>query len=224
MAFSIPFIEAARIQMTARHPRLTGCLAAGVLLLGTSVGCGKKEVAENAPTTASAQLASVGSAEDAEAVVSQFLDRIRRGGENHDAMSLLTDRAQSELKRVGQVVQPIGSPDARFTVTRSTPMPADPATGITAGSGRLVHCIWSEPNTSGNAPASNEAESYQVVWSVVMQGSEYKISGLILEMDPNQPPLVLDFENGDLMAQVLGGQPEARTAQNPDGTTAGDAR
>lgn len=162
------------------------------------------------------------SAADAEAVVSSFLDRIRRGGEDHDAMSLLTDRAQSELKRVGQVVQPIGSPDAQFRVTRSTPIPTGPdAEPI---NGRLVHCIWSEPAPNGSQSEVAPREEYQVVWSVIMQQNEYRISGLILETDPNQPPLILDFENGDLMAQELGGQPEAQTAENPTNTNAAERR
>lgn len=207
-------------------------LYSAILFLGliaslSSVGCGKQETAGNASAQPGGLAMPTSSAADAEAVVSSFLDRIRRGGQDHDAMSLLTDRAQSELKRVGQVVQPIGSPDAKFRVTRSTPMPVEQ--GSEPINGRLVHCVWSEPSAqSESAPAAQATnaqggpqataaprQEYQVVWSVIMQKDEYKISGLILEMDPNQPPLILDFENGDLMAQILGGQPEAQTAKNP---------
>ena len=197
-------------------------LRAATLFLGVAaglslVGCGKQEIAGNASTQPGALAMPANSAVDAESVVSSFLDRIRRGGEDHDAMSLLTDRAQAELKRVGQVVQPIGSPDATFRVTRSTPMPVE--SGSEPINGRLVHCIWSEPAPSAqdaNALATpTPRQEYQVVWSVIMQDDGYKISGLILEMDPNQPPLILDFEDGDLMAQILGGQPEAQTAKNP---------
>lgn len=188
----------------------------GAVLLSIPVGCGKQEVASNSAPTPTAMASPQMTAADAEAVVSQFLDRIRRGGENHEVMSLLTDRAQSELQRVGQIVQPIGSPDAQFRVTRSTPMPNDPESGVTAVSGRLVHCIWSEPaQTDTNGQITAAVQQYQVVWSVVAQDDQYRISGLILEMDANEPPLVLDFENGDLMAKILGGEPKAQTAQNP---------
>lgn len=187
----------------------------GILLMSVPVGCGKKEVVSNSPTNAVEVIAPQMTAADAEAVVSQFLDRIRRGGENHEAMSLLTQRAQAELQRVGQVVQPIGSPDAQFQVTRSTPMPDDAESGVSSVSGRLVHCIWREPvATDAMGQPTGPVEDYQVVWSVVAEGDQYRISGLILEMDANQPPLVLDFENGDLMAKVLGGEPDAETAQN----------
>ncbi|TWT92221.1 hypothetical protein [Neorhodopirellula pilleata] len=191
----------------------------GTILLATPIGCGKQEVAQTASSNAVAVASPPMSAEDAEAVVSQFLDRIRRGGDHQDAMALLTDRAQSELQRIGQVVQPIGSPDAQFQVTRSTPMPVDPAAGESPVNGRLVHCIWTEPaeqDAAGNPTGA--MQNYQVVWSVVMQGDQYRISGLILEMDPSQPPLVLDFENGDLMAQILGSAPAAQTAQSPGQT------
>ena len=196
----------------------------GTALLATPIGCGKQEVAETAVSKPIATAPAM-SAKDAEAIVSQFLDRIRRGGDHQDAMDLLTDQAQSELQRIGQVVQPIGSPDAQFQVTRSTPMPFDPAMGETTANGRLVHCIWSEPaekDAAGNPTAARQ--NYQVVWSVVMQDDQYRISGLILEMDPNQPPLVLDFENGDLMAQVLGGAPAAKTARAPEQSPSDSAR
>jgi hypothetical protein len=43
-------------------------------------------------------------------IVSQFLDEIRRGGEDSRANVLLTSRAQSELKRIGQTIQPYRIP------------------------------------------------------------------------------------------------------------------
>ncbi len=183
-------------------------------------GCSKQETVSDsaAPATvvASALEHSPEQASAAEAVVSHFLDRIRRGGENHNAMTLLTDRAQAELQRIGQEVQPIGSPDAHFKVTRSTPMPIDTAANGENVTGRLVHCIWTEPAVPDQAgEAASEPQTYQVVWSVVQQKDGWKISGLVLEMSPNEPPMVLDFENGEQMAKILGGAPEEQTASSP---------
>ena len=56
-------------------------------------------------------------------VVSQFLDLIRRGGADSGANQLLTQKAQSELARIGRSIQPLGSPDAGFRVTRSGKRP-----------------------------------------------------------------------------------------------------
>ncbi|MCM2374089.1 hypothetical protein NB063_26030 [Rhodopirellula sp. ICT_H3.1] len=209
-----------------RHILSTGCVLALTFVV-LQAGCSKQDatqaVATNASSTATRQNAP--QASEAEAVVSHFLDRIRRGGENHNAMALLTDRAQSELNRIGQVVQPIGSPDAHFKITRSTPMPVDETVAAEGFTGRLVHCIWTEPaalNAAG-APVS-PPQSYQVVWSVVLQDNNWKISGLILEMSADEPPLVLDFENGEHMAKILGGEPSTQTATSPASAEANPVR
>jgi len=123
-------------------------------------------------------------------VVSQFLDEVRRGGEDVRANELLTQQAQSVLKQIGQSVHPIGSPDARFQVTRYEPVPNEPNSA-------LVHSIWSEPNGDG----SNS--DFQVVWAVEKEKAGWRISGLAMELDVNQPPLIIDFENAQLMANLL---------------------
>ncbi|MEM6981000.1 MAG: hypothetical protein AAF539_15170 [Planctomycetota bacterium] len=147
-----------------------------------------------------------------EAIIGQFLDRIRRGGDSQQATSLLTDRAQAELARIGQPIQPIGSPDASFQITRSEPAPTgDTSVAGESAAARLVHCIWSEPNpdaafaADGTAVASPTLD-YQVVWAVVRQPEGWRISGLVLETTPDEPPMVLDFENGEAMQQMFAGQ------------------
>jgi len=194
-----------------------GCLLA-ILLAAVQTGCGSKETAQTPArgTPATSVGENANEASESEAVVSHFLDRIRRGGEDHNAMELLTTTAQSELRRIGQVVQPIGSPDAKFEVTRSTPMPTDESLGENNVNGRLVHCLWSEPamrNADGQTVSA--PQTYQVVWSVMRQKDGWKISGLVLEMSAEEPPMVLDFENGNQMAMILGGQPVEQTATSP---------
>jgi hypothetical protein len=119
-------------------------------------------------------------------VVSQFLDEVRRGGEDSRANDLLTERARVELRRIGQSIQPIGSPDARFQVTRAENVPGD-------DSSALVHSLWSEPDGS----------EIQVVWAVQQESVGWRISGLAMELDPNQDPVVMDFENAEMMAKLL---------------------
>lgn len=144
----------------------------------------------------SADLADVPSPTD---VVSQFLDRVRRGGETTDAGQLLTQRAQSELKRIGRTVQPIGTPDARFDVRQAAAIPNEPGS-------MLVQSIWTEPNNDG----SNG--QYEVVWAVHREPVGWRISGLAMEMNPGQPPIVIDFENGDEMAKLLAGSEQDDSA------------
>ena len=104
-------------------------------------------------------------------VVSLFLDEIRRGGQDSSAQSLLTQRAQAELSRIGHTVQPIGSPDARFDVTRAQPVPGE-------ANAALVHSLWREPAADGTL------QDYQVVWAVEKEAAGWRISGLAIEVAP----------------------------------------
>ena len=141
-------------------------------------------------------------------VVSQFLDRVRRGGQDSDAGILLTQRAQSELKRIGRSVQPIGSPDAHFNVTRSEKVPGETDS-------MLVHSIWSEPSATSDSGAETPRIDYQVVWAVQREHGQWRISGLAMELQPGQPPMIIDFENGDLMAQLLDDDGESSNSSEP---------
>ena len=123
-------------------------------------------------------------------VVSQFLDLVRRGGADSGASSLLTAKAQSELARIGRTLQPIGSPDARFQVTRAQTVPGDDESA-------LVHSRWTEPQ--GN----EKTLEYQVVWAVQMEEGQWRISGLAMEMDPSKDPMIVNFEDGGRMAALL---------------------
>ena len=130
------------------------------LIVSITIGCGSgTPVADNpaAPgqqsndSTGSNQSPAITSPPPTD-IVSQFLDEIRRGGEDSRANSLLTARAQSELNRIGQTIQPIGSPNASFKVTRYELHPQDDTAA-------MVHSIWSEPDAEGGSIASS-----QVVW------------------------------------------------------------
>lgn len=163
-----------------------------LLTLLCCVGCGSNsqstaESSNQRPSPSVAQPTPQTSPTD---VVSQFLDEIRRGGQDSHAHHLLTQRAQAELKRIGRTVEPIGSPDARFSVTRAEMLPEE-------NNSALVHSIWMEPNGDGTT------SDYQVVWAVEQEAGQWRISGLAMEIDPKQSPLIIDFENGEMMARLL---------------------
>lgn len=167
------------------------------------LGCSKNtDVAQN-PDAAAAMAAQQVTEPSPTEIVSQFLDQVRRGGEDSVAGELLTKRAQSELRRIGRSVQPIGSPDARFQVTRAEQVPGE------AGSA-LVHSIWSEPAENGTL------SDFQVVWAVEQENVGWRISGLAMELAPDDPPIIIDFENGDLMAKLLA---TTEASQQEAGTT-----
>jgi hypothetical protein len=164
-------------------------------------GCGRSETSatsqtpQNLAAPAPTNALATSTATD---VVSQFLDEIRRGGQDSSAHLLLTQKAQSELKRIGRTVQPIGSPDARFQVTRAEAVPDELNTA-------LVHSVWSETGEDG------QPIDFQVVWAVQQESGSWRISGLVMELDEAQPPMIIDFENGEMMARLLA----APTVQSP---------
>ena len=170
------------------------------LIITLAVGCGSgTPVADNpTPRTQEGITTNGGATSPASLnppptdIVSQFLDEIRRGGEDSRANALLTSRAQSELKRIGQTIQPIGSPNASFEVTRFELHPED-------ASAAMVHSVWSEPNAEGGSVASS-----QVVWALRQEQSGWRISGLAITIDPEaEDPVVFNFEDGNQMAAML---------------------
>lgn len=187
--------------MDRTHCQLLSLCITGAIAMAT-IGCGSGStetaaVTANPATAPSDSSPAIVSPTD---VVSQFLDLIRRGGEDSGAGSLLTTTAQSELARIGRNVQPIGSPDAKYTVTRATAVPGQPDAS-------LVHCIWTEPTADGGV------EQYQVVWALQKESAGWRISGLAMEIDPNQDPMIIDFEDGTRMARLLA-DPTPADAQN----------
>jgi len=187
---------------------LTSVGLSAAFLVVLASGCGKSETPPqadarqagvNAPSgTQSPQSVNVETAQDA---VAHFLDAIRRGGDTGGANSLLTNDACAVLKSLGRTVQPIGSPDAKFVVTRSEAVEGHPTSA-------LVHSTWSEPGTGAGS-----TETYQVVWALEWEQQAWKISGLAMEIDPTQEPMIVDFEDHVQMANLFRSESEPTGAQ-----------
>lgn len=192
--------------------RTAALLLAGLLVVGCGSPSPDNQTAQNGTTgNSTAPNAAAGSAPVANPasntpsptdIVSQFLDQIRRGGEDSGAGTLLTTQAQSELKRIGQTIQPIGSPDAAYQVTRAQMVPGDPNSA-------LVHCIWTEPDADGST------QDFQVVWAVEREAAGWRISGLAMELEAGAEPMIIDFENGERMAQVLSAPGQGASSVGP---------
>ncbi len=190
-----------------RHYGVTLYVGIAIALASLS-GCSKDPSSTPAEATAqppgSGEAAPAGDSTDVSAAmdtVSHFLDAVRRGGDTGRAHSLLTTEACAVLERLGRTVQPIGSPDAAFTVTRSEAIPEHPNMA-------LVHSTWSEPTGEGTN------ESYQVVWALQLEQGQWRISGLAMELDPAQPPMIVDFEDHVEMANLFRSEGEAAPASS----------
>ena len=170
-----------------------------------AIGCDSSTQTVSTPPSSSTSMTNAGGDATVDIsptdVVSQFLDRIRRGGEASEADRLLTQLAQSELKRIGRTVQPIGSPDAKFQVTRAETVSEDT-------NKMLVQSIWTEPAFDGSESA------YEVVWAMQRESDGWRISGLAMQLDPNEPPIAINFEDGEAMAKLLARNGEQKNSNS----------
>jgi len=164
-------------------------LFAGSLLL-TGCGSEKPKTAKNA----TAQPADQEEIDDAgpkpTEIVSQFLDRVRRGGNGSTANELLTKLAQQEMTRIGRPLQLPGSPDTTFEVGKAFPVPGEQ-------DAMWVHTVLSEPTAEG------QPLKYEVVWTLRNELHRWRISGFVIDQGEQFEPLQIDFENGDEMAARL---------------------
>lgn len=205
--------------MTYRISPLTrfSVLSVGALTIAAAtalVGCSKSESPQSAQLTVSQPMAATAAASpavadvaDAQHTVAAFLDAVRRGGDSGGAHSLLTAEACAVLERLGRSVQPLGSPAAKFVVTRSEAVAEHPGSA-------LVHSTWSEPSETG------DIGTVQVVWALEWEAQSWKISGLAMELAEGQEPLIIDFEDLTHMANLFRGQeqpgqPAAAVATGP---------
>ncbi len=189
--------------MTRNVFRFATQAIASTVLCSVLVGCGSSTPSAGpAGQTSDANVAGTDAPQPTD-IVRQFLDQIRRGGDDSGAGNLLTQRAQSELKRIGRNLEPIGTPDASYNVTRGETVPNDPDS-------MLVHSIWSEPNEDGSQ------SNFQVVWALQRESVGWRISGLAMEFEPGQDPAIINFEDGNSMQQILG---DVEVAANPSDTS-----
>ena len=171
----------------------------GILL----TGCGSENEQAAAPAPQPEQVVTAQpESTDAQPteVVSQFLDRVRRGGEESRASELLTKLAQQEMTRIGRPLQFPGSPDTRFEITQSYPIP-DQENAI------WVHSYLSDPTESG------DPIQYEVVWTLKRDTDGWRISGFTTDPGEGLDPLEIDFEDGDRLARMLAPTPAETTSE-----------
>ncbi len=184
-------------------------LAAVAACLVVSAGCGRSPEQATGPSNQAPANANAASKDAPVQTVTRFLDALRRGGGEQTVASLLTEAARKECQRTGLVIEPPGSPEAKFEVTRGEMIPG-------RQDAALVHSVWTEP-AGGEGPAK-----YEVVWAVKQETpGQWRICGMIAQL-PGQQPVAIDFENGDeILAHLNGNAPGAApAAQSPSAQTA----
>lgn len=148
--------------------------------------------------------------------VALFLESLRRGDEA-TANSTLTPLARAELKKTAYVIQPLGTPDGKYTIGRLGYPYQDQTVA-------LVECQWREPATA------NEPELLMdIVCEVHQETDGWKIAGMAVTVAGENEPLVIDFEDGQRLQQMLdmangqapAGQPVSQPNMLPGASQAG---
>lgn len=171
-------------------------LLAGCLVLS---GCGSKNAgitSDERPATESIEQSEPKILAPAE-IVSQFLDRVRRGGEGDSASDLLSKLAQQEMTRIGRPLQFPGSPDTTFEVRPAIPVPSQGGSVPSQEGLVWVHTFLSESGESG------ETTQYEAVWTLRQESAGWRIAGVAIDQGDNLEPLQIDFEDGDQMEARL---------------------
>lgn len=173
-------------------------VAGGLLVAATTIGCGSSApVAESKPATEQGPTQNDGrqaEEQSPESVVSEFLDGVRRGGDAENVARLMTRKSREEYEAAGLVMQPVGAPDATFEIKRSVAYGSD---------GVLVNSLWTEKLETG------ETITYQVGWALKKEPEGWRVSGLILDEEPE--PRVFNFESREDVVLL-------KSLQDPDTT------
>ena len=120
-------------------------------------------------------------------LIHTFLTAVIAG--NHDiTKQCLTDKARIEMDLAGVVVEPPGSPHAKFTVGQFTPAPD--------GRSATVASTWADKNDQ------QEEVEHLIVWHVRLQSNgAWKVAGMQTKVHPELPLLHMDFENPEQMTK-----------------------
>jgi hypothetical protein len=141
------------------------------------------------------------------AIVTRFLDALRRG-EKETVATLLTSAARAETVRLGYEINPPGDPTSQYQVGRVETVPGPPEEAY-------VSSLWTHDLGNG------EVFSYEAVWIVRREPEGWRISGLAVSEPESEAPLVFNFEKLDEVfekksqAEAEPAGEAARQAQNP---------
>jgi hypothetical protein len=164
--------------------------------LALLAGCGKSGEPGTAQTSSPDKAekneqvaASSTNSSDPASVVSAYLEAIRTGNDDQ-AMSLLTEVARQKTIETKRNPTPPASDTAKFEVGEVKLVGTD---------GAQVECTWTDLDESGK-PRPEKS-----VWVCRHESNGWRVAGVAAAVFPGEPPLLLDFENPEKMAEKLKG-------------------
>jgi hypothetical protein len=180
-----------------------------VIVIATAwiAGCSKSP--ESAPGTgAAASSAAPIEVAPPDVAVRQFLEAIRIG-DHKQAEAMLTAVARQKTMEMDLLVAPPGSPTANFTIA-----------GVEVIENQVAHvgCVWTDTGDNGK-PQTNE-----FVWALRRQPEGWRVAGVAVQLFPNQPPVLLDFEDpADMVRKQQMAEAEFGKQQTSQNVQAGGA-
>lgn len=151
------------------------------------------------PSTAASSASTAVAYATPDAAVSAFLQALR-DGDDEVAEALLTPKAREETAKRELTVQPPGTPNATFRIGKVEYLSADKT-------GAHVNSTWIEQNPE-EGPSS-----YDIVWALRRQADGWRIAGMATQVNPNEPPVFLNFEDPDDMLEKWRAAEERLAAQ-----------
>lgn len=112
-------------------------------------------------------------------VVYAFLEAVRCG-DTETSSSQLTPLALERTNELDLNFSPPGSPTAQFRVGAVEMIDAEKA---------VVECTWTDQDADG-VPRDEK-----ITWALKLNAGAWRISGMAADIGPEQPPVVMDFEN-----------------------------
>ncbi len=162
-------------------------LVALVGLAGCSKPAAPGSTAAQPQTDEQATLAAAPTADTPHGAVTIFLTAMREGNDELVA-GMLTDLARQKTAEMDYEVAPPGSDSAQFSVGHVELLGDDAA---------RVACTWSDLDEEGNRTEQ------QALWALRRGEVGWRIAGVAPTIFPNEPPLLLDFENPEEMIEKL---------------------
>jgi len=144
-----------------------------VCLLSALVGCGAKS------DSSGAQGGGPVPSDPVARIVYEFLDAIR-SGDTQVSSSRLTPLALQRITEDDMIFAPPASEMARFKVGQVQMYAADKA---------FVESVWTDVDADG-VPTDE-----RMTWALKLTDGQWRISGMAAQMGPDQPPVLIDFEN-----------------------------
>ena len=148
-----------------------------VCLFVVSQGCGN---ASSGPSGQATRSTAGGASDETISQVAQvFLEAVRTGN-SAVAASQLTPLAQQRMREADMDFELLANAAASYQMGRVERLEAGEA---------IVETTWTEPAADG--------QTQQEQWTLALQDIEgqWRILGIVAETGPNQPPVVMDFEN-----------------------------